>query len=281
MSKFHSIVVGRGEPLLFLPAAGFSGIEGLNIAEHLADRFECHLLDMPGIGNSEGMEGRITQTKIAVWLKEYIEYKGFTNGVTVAGHSMGAALAMCLAVQYPTLVKKIVLLDQGHVPIPRFPTKDLGKVGLLVPLISGIERLLGDFFIKRIEKLFLSDEEEGNLSKEELTKQVRSFCERFDVQPSSYIEKAIKDPVPVNGAGLRLMLGYRRLRLPKMLNQLSVPCLLIFASKKRHDVKEAKNVERNIVKIRNTHVSLYEMDSHHYVHWSDEKCLEKIKGFLY
>lgn len=37
MVGIHSAVIGKGEPLIFLPAAGFSGIEGLNIAVSLAE----------------------------------------------------------------------------------------------------------------------------------------------------------------------------------------------------------------------------------------------------
>ncbi|WP_430786688.1 alpha/beta hydrolase [Virgibacillus flavescens] len=277
MVNYHSVIIGKGEPLIFLPAAGFSGMEGLNIAESLAEDYECHLLDMPGMGKSEGIHGKVSKQKIAQWLKEYFDQHNFKKAV-LFGHSMGGALAMCFASMYPDRVTKLVLLDQGHMKIPRFPIKDFGPFGYVMPLMSGLERLAGKSFIRKIEKFFISDTAPSETEKDN---QREAFCERLGLEESDHIRKAFNDEAPFTSEGLRLMFGYYRLNLPKMLKELKVPCLLIYASFKGIDEKRAVSVAKSVNKLSGAKsIRLYKMDTHHYVHWSGDECLLEIKRSL-
>ncbi|MFZ3579220.1 alpha/beta hydrolase [Virgibacillus sp. DJP39] len=279
MGEIHSVVIGKGEPLLFLPAAGLSGIEGLNIAESLAEKYECHLIDLPGMGKSEGIKERVTKEKIASWVKGYMEEHNMKK-VTLIGHSMGGSVAMCVSSVYPELVTKLVLLDQGHIRIPRFPTKDFGFLGYIMPIMSTLEKIFGDKFIRKIEKFFISGNERSKTD-DEIDTQLKEFCERFKVEESEYIKKALMEEVAFTGEGLRLMFGYYRLDLPKILKKLTVPCLLIYASFKDIDDKRARTVNQAVQKIiHSENLTLTKIDSHHYVHWSGEKSLEEIKEFL-
>ncbi|WP_404451780.1 alpha/beta hydrolase [Virgibacillus necropolis] len=279
MVKFHSVVVGNGKPLIFLPAVGFSGIEGLNIAEALAENYECHLLDMPGMGKSAGIKGKVSKQKIASWVKEYIDQHEMKE-VTLIGHSMGGGIAMCFASVYPAYVTKLILLDQGHLKIPRFPIKDFGPLGYIMPIMSTLERIFGDKFIRKMEGLFTSGDN-TKPTNDKLEKQVKEFCERFKIEESDYIKKALMEEVKFTGEGLRLMFGYYRLDLPKILKGLTTPSLLIYASFKDIDDNRASMTEKAVKKINHArNVSLSKIDSHHYVHWSDEKCLIEIKNFL-
>lgn len=275
----HSIIIGKGEPLIFLPAMGFSGIEGLNIAESLADRYECHLIDFPGMGKSDGIKGRVTREKMASWLKGYIDQHKMDK-VILIGHSMGGGIAMCLASVYPESVAKIILLDQGHIRIPRFPIQDFGVLGYVAPIMSIIEKTFGERFIRKIEKFFTS-ENEHKKANEDINNQLKRFCERFELEESDYIKKALMEEVNFTGEGLRFMFGYYRLDLPRMLKRLTLPCLLIYASFKDIDNKRERMTEKAIQKIMNAkNVSLSKIDSHHYVHWSGKRCIEEIKYFL-
>lgn len=281
MGKYHSKIIGQGQPCIFLPAFGFSGIEGLNVAEFISDEYECHLLDLPGIGGSEGINGRITINKIAHWLKDYIDENKLVK-VTLIGHSMGAAIGMCFASLYPNYVSKIILLDQGHKKFPRFPTREFGPFAYAIPIISLLEKLFGDNFVKRIEKLFIADEShDKDTSTEKEEKRLKEFCNKFDIEESDYIRKAVSADVNFTREGIRLMFGYYRLNLPKLLNRISVPCLLVYASFKDKDLKESQITAKAINKLKpNKYLELFEMNSHHYVHWADGECLVKIKDFL-
>lgn len=228
MRMFHSLVIGKGTPMIFLPAVGFSGVEGLNIAEYLADDFECHLLDLPGIGKSEGIKGKVSIQQMASWLKEYIDKFEMKN-VTLIGHSMGGGLAMCFASVYPEYVRKLVVLDQGHIRTPRFPIKDFGPLGFVMPIISILETIFGDKLIKRFKKFFIQ-EADNKPSEITIEKNISEFCERFKLKESNYIKKALSKEVNFTGEGLRFMFGYYRLNSPKILESLMVPRLLIYAS---------------------------------------------------
>ncbi|GGA85664.1 alpha/beta hydrolase [Ornithinibacillus halotolerans] len=278
MKNYHSIIIGKGEPLIFHPAAGFSGMEGLNIAENLADHYECHLLDLPGMGKSKGIDGRVTIHKISAWLKDYIELHKMKK-VTLVGHSMGAGVAMCFASTYPHQVNKIILLDQGHKNIPRFPTRDFGVFGYVVPIFSLLERTFGDVFIKRIEKLFIGTPKE--VTSEDIEKRVVDFCTRFQIDRSEYIDKAFREDAPFTREGLRFMFGYFRMNLPKLLNNITAPCLLIYASFEGFDQKEANRTKKAVAKLRQTkNIEMFQIKGQHYVHWGNNNCLDKINQFL-
>ncbi|SEQ91082.1 Pimeloyl-ACP methyl ester carboxylesterase [Virgibacillus subterraneus] len=280
MGKYHSVIIGQGKPLIFLPALGFSGNEGLNIAESLAGSYECHLLDLPGLGKSDGLKGRVSMPEIASWVKQYSDQNKLED-VTLIGHSMGGGIAMCFASVYPEYVNRIVLLDQGHLKLPRFPTSEFGLFGYVIPVISLMERLLGDKLIKRIKKFFISDDDNNSSNANTNEKQLREFCERFKLEESDYINKALMEEVPFTGEGLRLMFGYYRLNLPKILQKISHPCLLIYASFKDIDEERARMTDNEVNKINPTsNLKLFKIDSHHYVHWADEKCLDEIREFL-
>lgn len=184
MEGYHAAVVGKGAPLLFLPASGFTGIEGLNIAEALAEQYESHLLDLPGAGKSSDISGRVTSRKIADWVKAYIDAHGFEK-VVLVGHSMGAGLAICFASEYPELVERLVLLDYGHRKMPLFPVKDLGGLGLVFPLINVLDFFFGTFLVKQVKNRMFTDEAEQ--TEEELEHDIKRFCKRFNVEPTPFV----------------------------------------------------------------------------------------------
>lgn len=222
------------------------------------------MLDLPGMGKSEGIKGEVTKEKIASWLKAYIDQRNMDK-VTLLGHSMDGGVAMCLASVHPDLVTKLVLLDQGHIRIPGFPTKDFGFLGYLMPAISIIEKIFGDRLIRKIEKLFIT-ENEHKKTNEELNKELNTFCTRFGVEESDYIRKALMEEVNFTGEGICLMFGYYRLDPPKILKKVNAPTLLIYASFKDIDNKREQMTAKSIQKINHLkNISLCKVDSHHYV----------------
>ncbi|MCT2535138.1 alpha/beta hydrolase [Aquibacillus koreensis] len=278
MPNYQSIIIGKGKPLIFLPAFGFSGKEGLNIADALSNTYECHLLDLPGIGKSEGIKGKVSIHDIAIWLKQYVDQCRF-DAITLIGHSMGGAVAMCFASIFSENVEKLVLLDQGHIIIPRFPTKEFGVFGYLLPIISVLERTIGKPFVKLLHKFYIHIENNG--TKELFQDELKEFCQRFHVEESDYIREALKEDVVFTQEGLRLYFGYYRLNLPQLLQQITSPCLLIYASYINYDPERATKTKEAVKRlVTKNNVTLLKLDSHHYVHWSGEECLKNMKKFL-
>ncbi|WP_147629102.1 alpha/beta fold hydrolase [Oceanobacillus massiliensis] len=62
----------------------------MKIGESTSDCYECHLLDLPGMGRSEGIKERISLKEISDWLKGYIDDNRMDK-VTLIGHSMGCS----------------------------------------------------------------------------------------------------------------------------------------------------------------------------------------------
>ncbi|WP_170234541.1 alpha/beta fold hydrolase [Macrococcus equipercicus] len=141
--KYSVETIGEGDPVIFLPAGGFKGNEGLIIADYLKDSFKTYLLDLPGYGASEGIQGRINTQAVADWLKGFLDEADIAC-VTLIGHSIGGALALMFALHYPDRVNRLILLDQGHKKFPNIPFAEFGKFALLLPLLN-----LGVSLIKR------------------------------------------------------------------------------------------------------------------------------------
>jgi pimeloyl-ACP methyl ester carboxylesterase/CRP-like cAMP-binding protein len=82
----------------------------------LSKRFSCIAVDLPGYGSSPALPYRATIPGYADLLAELI--RDVTDGpVVLVGHSMGGMISLTLALRYPMLVERMVLLNptiSGH-----------------------------------------------------------------------------------------------------------------------------------------------------------------------
>ncbi|HQW54736.1 MAG TPA: alpha/beta hydrolase [Saprospiraceae bacterium] len=100
---------GSGTPLLFIHGLGsYLPAWNKNVVS-LSKNYECIAVDLPGYGHSSKGNYEGSMTFYAGVLKEFLEQKGIKR-VVVAGHSMGGQIAMTMALQYPELVDKLILL---------------------------------------------------------------------------------------------------------------------------------------------------------------------------
>ena len=102
---------GQGEPLIIL-----HGLFGMldnwqSIAKKLADHFLVILIDQRNHGKSPHSE-EIDYELMAGDLKEFMESNWIFNA-HLLGHSMGGKTVMQFAMQYPDMVKKLVVVDIG------------------------------------------------------------------------------------------------------------------------------------------------------------------------
>lgn len=75
----------------------------------MSRRFSCIAVDLPGYGNSPPMNGRTTISGYADLLAKLIR-EVTDKPVVLIGHSMGGMISMTLAIRYPMLVERMVLL---------------------------------------------------------------------------------------------------------------------------------------------------------------------------
>jgi pimeloyl-ACP methyl ester carboxylesterase len=109
---------GQGQNVLLLHTAGADSrqFHGQLADVDLARQYRLVAADMPFHGRSmppagwQGEPYRLTATRYLDWCIALIESQ-FTDKVVVAGGSMGAALALCLAAARPDLLKGIIAIE--------------------------------------------------------------------------------------------------------------------------------------------------------------------------
>jgi pimeloyl-ACP methyl ester carboxylesterase len=101
---------GSGEPCVFIHGAGGSSASWY-FQRELQSSMEVIALDLPGHGNSpgpapasvEGFRDAVREALLSLGLEKCY----------LAGHSMGGAIAMSLALSYPEAVKGLILIGTG------------------------------------------------------------------------------------------------------------------------------------------------------------------------
>jgi 2-hydroxy-6-oxonona-2,4-dienedioate hydrolase len=275
---YYAERTGRGKQILFLPAAGFSGNEGLNIAEHLSSAYETHMIDLPGFGRSRGLDGTADSMKMAEWVKGYMDREGIEKAFLI-GHSMGGALLLAFAFHFPERVNKLILLDQGHKRFPRIPVSEFGAFAYAFPILNVGVRVFGRRLLNRLEPLFSGEEDSDERGMDEETER---FCHRFSIPDNPHVRLALKSQVDLSIDALNLMFGYYNLNLPKMLQQVKIPVHLVYATFEGIDDKEADVTKKAVLdmKRRTELVTYHSLVGGHYVHWNEAFDLDKVKLFI-
>lgn len=114
MEVLHSLVLGKGEPLIVLHGFLGMGDNWKTLALKFSDTYEVHLVDQRNHGRSFH-DDDFSYEDMVEDLLNYIESKNL-NRVNILGHSMGGKTGMLFAVEHPDLVHKLIVADIA----PRF-----------------------------------------------------------------------------------------------------------------------------------------------------------------
>lgn len=90
-----------------------------------AKKYALLLLDLPGHGQSEPLEGDITVQRFTEILAQLIHKMGH-KGIVVMGHSLGGAITLQLALDHASLLNRLVLVGTG------------AKLGVLPAILDGL-----------------------------------------------------------------------------------------------------------------------------------------------
>ena len=106
----HYEVLGRGRPLIFLHGWVGSWRYWMPTMDNLSDRFRTYAFDMWGFGDSDHNAERYALEAYVTQLDRFMEELGVAKACLV-GHSMGAAVALLFAEQFPDRVDRIMAVS--------------------------------------------------------------------------------------------------------------------------------------------------------------------------
>ncbi len=117
-------VEGQGSPLVLIH--GSLGNRRLwNQQLPLAEEFQLILIDLPGHGESEPLE-RLTTIENFTFIIAQILQEQTLDKPTIMGHSLGGAISLQLALDYPNLLGGLILVGTG------------AKLGVLPTILEGL-----------------------------------------------------------------------------------------------------------------------------------------------
>lgn len=138
----------------------------------LSQRFHCIAVDLPGYGQSPPFPERTTIPQYAEFLADFIEQIS-NSPVVLVGHSMGGMISLTLAMKYPVLVERMVLLS------PTISGRLSLFINLFISPITVMERFgLGSLVVSSVERTLVG-----------LTDRLMrpaSFAERSGITPQDY-----------------------------------------------------------------------------------------------
>lgn len=112
-SRARVITAGAGEPLLLIHGVGLRAEVWLPQIAALAAAHRVIAVDMPGHGDSDALPPGAALPDFVGWAARVIATLGL-GPVNVAGHSMGALIALGLAVDRPDLLRRVAALCAVH-----------------------------------------------------------------------------------------------------------------------------------------------------------------------
>lgn len=102
--------LGQGEPLIILHGLFGTLDNWASLGKKLAEHFLVYLIDQRNHGRSPHAPVH-DYPSMAEDVREFMDQHWMHDGAYVMGHSMGGKTAMQLALTYPELVKKLVVVD--------------------------------------------------------------------------------------------------------------------------------------------------------------------------
>ena len=107
------IEAGAGAPLVLLHGVGMCAAAWAPQIEAFAPARHVFALDLPGHGGTDMLPGAPLLPDYVAWAAAAIRALG-AGPVALAGHSMGALIALGMAVEHPDLLDRVALLNPVH-----------------------------------------------------------------------------------------------------------------------------------------------------------------------
>ncbi len=156
------LVAGTGPPVVLLHGAMGAGVTWHPVIGALAEHFCVIAPDVVGHGESDDAPVPADRLCLAAWLAHFMDAIGVERG-HVVGHSMGGAIALRFALDYPTRLDRLAAVDAAglaiRVPVSvalaflwfgLFPSRaaSLRLARLAVYDITNIDLIMGEYLMQ-------------------------------------------------------------------------------------------------------------------------------------
>jgi 2-hydroxy-6-oxonona-2,4-dienedioate hydrolase len=150
--KLHYLEAGRGEPIILLHGTGGEGARWMPTIQGLAAaNFRPIALDQIGFGQSDKPLTIYHSGVFAGFLSQFMKTIGVPKAAII-GQSMGAGVALYLAVHHPEMVERLVLVDgggyrsagQAQAAAPNWHNRQIANAGTLEESREYLEKLYYD-----------------------------------------------------------------------------------------------------------------------------------------
>ena len=120
--KIHYLEAGRGAPVILLHGSGGEGARWMPTIQGLAPDFRVIAPDQIGWGASDKPMTIYHGGVFAEFLARFMKEIGVPKAALI-GQSMGAGVALQMAVKYPQMVERMVLVNGGGFTSPNDPPR--------------------------------------------------------------------------------------------------------------------------------------------------------------
>ena len=147
--KLHYLEAGRGAPVILLHGTGGEGARWTPQLQGLSSDFRVIALDQIGFGQSDKPMTNYHSGVFAGFLAGFMKAIGVPKA-SLIGQSMGAAVALSLAVEKPEMVERLVLVNGGgfrtgpRTTPPDWHARQIANAGTLAESREYMEKLYFD-----------------------------------------------------------------------------------------------------------------------------------------
>ena len=190
MEVLHSIILGKGMPLLILHGYFGMGDNWKSLGKKFSENFEVHLIDQRNHGRSFHSDA-FSYDNMVEDLLNYVKHHQLKK-INLLGHSMGGKTAMLFATTYPEIVDKLIVADiapKYYPPHHELILKGLHAINFsLVSSRGEIDQKLSEFIPETGVRQFLL--------KNVYRKSPNEFSFRFNLQSLSDHNNEIGEALP-------------------------------------------------------------------------------------
>lgn len=177
-TSLFSVTRGTGPSLVLLHGWGVNSGVWEPLCETLEDSFRVTLVDLPGFGrNADRLPDKYTLAELAALIEPCIP-----DNATLLGWSLGGLLAQQFAIDFPTRLKRLVLVASS----PKFCEQDSWR-GIKAGILEQFEKQLELDFSKTLKR-FLAIQALGSESARDDIKQIQHYVQNYPL-PSEFALK--------------------------------------------------------------------------------------------